>query len=142
MNIVSSLTADELLEVARISALCPGGERWPLQEIQSEFAAARTLAWREDGQVMAFVFYRELADALEVTWLATEPKKRRQGLMSKLLVEIFDANRQTHEVWLEVRADNLPARNLYQKLGFMATRQRKGYYSDGADAIVMTLHRP
>ncbi len=38
---------------------------------------------------------------------------------------------------LEVRQNNLPARNLYEKFGFTFSHIRKAYYQDGTDAFVM-----
>jgi [ribosomal protein S18]-alanine N-acetyltransferase len=38
-------------------------------------------------------------------------------------------------VKLEVRADNLVARALYARLGYVESRERPGYYEDGSDAL-------
>ena len=40
-------------------------------------------------------------------------------------------------VFLEVRADNRAATALYEGLGFTRTGLRRGYYRDGADALVL-----
>jgi ribosomal-protein-alanine N-acetyltransferase len=40
---------------------------------------------------------------------------------------------------LEVRVGNVPARALYSGLGFAEAGMRKSYYSDGEDALIMTL---
>jgi len=40
---------------------------------------------------------------------------------------------------LEVRVGNAPARALYSGLGFTEAGMRKRYYSDGEDALIMTL---
>lgn len=42
-------------------------------------------------------------------------------------------------VLLEVRASNSPALALYTSLGFERVGLRKRYYSDGEDAVLMTL---
>ena len=39
---------------------------------------------------------------------------------------------------LEVRAGNLPAKRLYEKLGYEVTGVRKRYYRDGEDGLIMT----
>jgi ribosomal-protein-alanine N-acetyltransferase len=41
-----------------------------------------------------------------------------------------------------VAAANLPARNLYGKYGFREVGQRKGYYEDGDDALVLAAALP
>ena len=47
--------------------------------------------------------------------------------------------RGAEEVFLEVRADNDSAQNLYRSLGFEQLAVRKGYYKGGVDALVMRL---
>ena len=42
-------------------------------------------------------------------------------------------------MFLEVDAGNEPAIRLYRKGGFIDAGLRKGYYRDGADAVVMAL---
>ncbi len=38
---------------------------------------------------------------------------------------------------MEVSVKNIPARGLYEKLGFRKVGIRKRYYPDGSDAILM-----
>lgn len=52
-----------------------------------------------------------------------------------------DQNGQS-TAWLEVRASNAGAVSLYEKLSFTRTAVRRGYYSDGEDAIVMCKELP
>jgi ribosomal protein S18 acetylase RimI-like enzyme len=39
---------------------------------------------------------------------------------------------------LEVRAINLPAQHLYEKLGYEVVGRRRRYYRDGEDGLIMT----
>jgi len=43
---------------------------------------------------------------------------------------------------LEVRASNLPAVELYKKLGFEIARTIRNYYADGESAFVMAKQLP
>lgn len=45
--------------------------------------------------------------------------------------------RDAEAVFLEVREDNIPARRLYEKCGFLEIGLRKNYYEDGQNAIIM-----
>jgi ribosomal protein S18 acetylase RimI-like enzyme len=48
--------------------------------------------------------------------------------------------REATEVFLEVRADNPGAQNLYTSLGFAEIAVRPAYYQpDGVDAVIMRL---
>ncbi|PIU59057.1 ribosomal-protein-alanine N-acetyltransferase [Candidatus Bathyarchaeota archaeon CG07_land_8_20_14_0_80_47_9] len=59
-----------------------------------------------------------------------------EALVNKAMENMLVYNAK--QCYLEVRATNTPAVNLYKKLGFQVTRTIKGYYADGEDAYVMT----
>ncbi|MCS7140137.1 MAG: ribosomal protein S18-alanine N-acetyltransferase [Candidatus Nezhaarchaeota archaeon] len=73
--------------------------------------------------------------------LAVLPHARRKGIAKKLLREAIEAisSKEVEEVYLEVRVSNIPAVNLYKKLGFKIVKRVPGYYADGEDAYVMLL---
>ncbi len=48
-------------------------------------------------------------------------------------------NFSIHEIYLEVATDNERAISFYRKMGFMELCKKKGFYSDGADALAMLL---
>jgi ribosomal-protein-alanine N-acetyltransferase len=94
----------------------------------------------------AFVLLRRAADEVEVLTLATDPLARRQGLARKLLIQALDAQSGAAACFLEVAANNAPARALYAGLGFAQVGTRRGYYhgSDGTrtDALVLRAALP
>jgi len=73
--------------------------------------------------------------------LAVMPRARRRGIAEKLLRKAIEALRSkgVKEVYLEVRISNIPAINLYRKLGFKIAKRIPRYYADGEDAYVMLL---
>jgi [ribosomal protein S18]-alanine N-acetyltransferase len=76
----------------------------------------------------------------EVLTLAVNERHWGQGIGSALLTDLLD-EAQRHdcaEVFLEVRADNPRAQDLYRRFGFEHIGIRRGYYQpSGMDAIVM-----
>jgi len=121
---------------------------WPDSSFRYEVAdnaAARCLvAESDDGQVAAMIVSWMLVDELHIATFATHPSFRRQGMGSALLTEaLADAKRLgARRAFLEVRASNGIARELYKKFGFEETGRRPRYYRDNAeDAILMTLER-
>jgi ribosomal-protein-alanine N-acetyltransferase len=63
------------------------------------------------------------------------PSLRRRGLGLALTHKVLD----THEaVWLHVRVNNIAAIRMYERLGMVIARQLSHFYSDGADAYVMS----
>ena len=66
---------------------------------------------------------------------------RRKNLGEALMIEGINGivARKGDEIYLEVRASNLPAISLYEKLGFQTKSILKSYYRDGEDAKLMAL---
>jgi ribosomal-protein-alanine N-acetyltransferase len=94
------------------------------------------------GMVLA----RTAGDEAEILTLAVAPTARRRGIGAALLGATRDraAARGATALFLEVAADNAPARALYASAGFVPVGKRAGYYADGGDAIVLRadLSRP
>ena len=76
----------------------------------------------------------------ELLGLATEPSCRRQGIASLLMSKVFTrlTTQACSTLWLEVRADNNAAIALYLGTGAEVTGERKRYYRDGTDALLMS----
>jgi len=75
-----------------------------------------------------------------VLTLAVREAAWGRGTGSALLTDLLDeaGRRDCTEVFLEVRADNPRARQLYRRFGFSDVGIRRGYYQpSGMDAIVM-----
>lgn len=98
----------------------------------------------EEDDLAGFILARVAADETEILSVAISPDRRQRGLASQLLEQA--CHRATGEgavrIFLEVAAANLPARNLYKKYGFREVGQRKAYYEDGDDALVLSAALP
>ncbi|MFC5502822.1 tRNA (adenosine(37)-N6)-threonylcarbamoyltransferase complex transferase subunit TsaD [Lysinimonas soli] len=78
----------------------------------------------------------------DIQTIAVAPMVRRRGLGRVLMRALLDEarRREASEVFLEVRADNPHARELYRSLGFRQIAVRPKYYQpDGVDAQIMRL---
>lgn len=72
--------------------------------------------------------------------MAVSPRSQRRGIGEAMLVELLgEADRRgCGHVDLEVRSDNDPAIQLYERHGFAQIAVRRGYYQpSGADALIM-----
>ncbi|WP_392545383.1 ribosomal protein S18-alanine N-acetyltransferase [Oryzobacter telluris] len=79
-------------------------------------------------------------DVADVMTVATAPRARGRGLGGGLLAELERraAARGAEHVMLEVRADNAPARALYDRAGYVLLTTRRRYYQPGdVDALVL-----
>jgi len=87
-----------------------------------------------------FVLWRIAGDEAEILSVAVLPPWRGTGLGRAMMSAALEAAGQAgaDSMFLEVAADNQPARSLYAVLGFQQVGLRKKYYA-GQDAIVMKL---
>ncbi len=87
------------------------------------------------GMVMA----RQAADEAEVLTLAVQPAVRGCGIGAGLLAAAARraAGLGAAVLFLEVSEANGPARRLYARAGFVQAGLRRGYYADGASALVL-----
>jgi [ribosomal protein S18]-alanine N-acetyltransferase len=118
---------------------------WPERSFRFELTdnpAARCWVAELDGNVVAMIVVWLIVDEAHVATLATHPEYRRQGIGRRLLAYALRQMMQdgARSSFLEVRASNLPAQEMYQKFGYEATGRRRHYYRDNdEDAILMSL---
>ena len=94
---------------------------------------------------LGFVYGNLVLDEAELWRIAVVPDCRRQGLAGRL----WDAFREAcvdggaARIFLEVRADNLPAIAFYEGKGFVLSGRRRNYYGSGVDglSLVFTVDR-
>ncbi|MDK3019566.1 GNAT family N-acetyltransferase [Pseudodonghicola flavimaris] len=97
------------------------------------------------GDARCFALVRVIADEAELLTIATHPDHQRLGLARALmpLWQAEAAGRGATRAFLEVAADNAPARALYLQTGYEAVGLRRGYYPrpsvTASDAILMAL---
>jgi len=82
------------------------------------------------------------ADECELLSIAIHPHHRRSGLASELCRDLVKEAtvRGSATVFLEVRTSNEAARAFYAAMGYEVVAQRKRYYQDGEDALIMRLN--
>lgn len=95
-----------------------------------------------DHKMIGYIVVRKLVDEFHIMNVAVTPEKRKQGVAQSLLDHVLKNLSSGKLLLLEVRKSNKEAIALYQKNGFSILHTRKGYYSDGEDAIVMTKELP
>jgi ribosomal-protein-alanine N-acetyltransferase len=91
-------------------------------------------------QVVAYIFFRLIADEMHIFRVAVAPEWRRRGIGARLLAECLDSaiRRGARVALIEVRPSSTEALALYRKFGFRVVATRPGYYSDsGEDALIL-----
>lgn len=142
--ILRQVLESELSELANIDAQAnrspwslPSYQQAAQQENQKIIGAYATT-----GQLLGACVYSQVLDEGEILQLCIRSEKQRNGYAYQLLNQIcIDLqSQQISQLFLEVMVGNLPAINLYQKLGFNIISTRKNYYNVNGkyiDALIM-----
>lgn len=88
----------------------------------------------EAGEPCGYLLGSLIAGEGEVFRVATLPAFRRKGVAEALLSALLSV---CEDCFLEVRRGNLPARGLYEKLGFAPMGERQNYYTDPVEDAVL-----
>lgn len=118
---------------------------WDVQSFaQLLTAGAAALVANENEVRCGFILSRVAADEAEILSLGVVPENRGHGLGKRLVMAAAEAAREhgARTMFLEVSEANVPARRLYEGLGFAETARRREYYGRGDDAIVLKASLP
>lgn len=83
-----------------------------------------------------------ILEEAHITILGIDPDYRGQGLGQWLLAHLLThaCDRSLTHATLEVRPSNAAARSLYEKFGFQIAGERRRYYTDGENALILWRH--
>lgn len=118
-----------------IDSLAAGQQAWVLRE-------------RLGGELLAYCVSLRVLDECHLLNIAVARSHWGQGFAKLTLQRLceHEARQGVRQLWLEVRAGNARAQQLYESLGFARQGLRKGYYPDTPaqreDAIVMRRDLP
>ncbi len=115
---------------------------WSRSMFASELAKPTSICLGafEGRALVGYVVNSRYVDAWHVMNVAVDPDRRRRGIASKLLEQLFELTRgdERRGYTLEVRISNDGAIRLYEGLGFEPRGIRRGYYTDNReDALIM-----
>ena len=127
--------------VAELEKVC-FSTPWSEQSIAKELHNPLSL-WllAVEGESLAgYVGSQTVMGETDMMNLAVAPQRRRQGIGRRLVEELTArlARMGSRSLTLEVRASNVPARALYEAMGFVQTGLRRGYYrSPREDGLIL-----
>ena len=136
-------TAADLDAVVELELTCLRSDAWSRGLVEQGIAAALPtvsyLVAEVDGVVVGHAVASAAGDDAELQRIAVDPAYRRRGLAGELLaaVESRAAADGATRLLLEVREDNAMAAAFYERRGFVEVGRRRGYYRDGAAAVVL-----
>ncbi len=141
---VSKMTAAEVSAVAKLNQEIFSAESWSEQAFFESLSDASRLFWvaKEEDRLLGFCGLSWSFEQGDILNIAVRSDCRQKGVGEALLraaIEAFRAQKG-RQLFLEVRAANLPARRLYEKCGFAPIHTRRNYYQEPVeDGIVYCL---
>jgi len=142
--LIRKMTIDDIpavVELDKMSFSLP----WPERSFRFELTdnpASRCWVVEADGRIVGMIVVWLFVVEAHVATLATRPDYRRQGIAKKLLSHALHylISEGAQSSFLEVRASNTAAQEMYRKFGYKESGRRPHYYKDNdEDAILMKL---
>ena len=155
---IRPMTAADVPEVLALERSLFPQDAWPESFFYDELAHAETAAaahqasrnyWVGEAaggpgrpSIIAYAGMMCVLPLADVQTLAVAPAAQGHGLGTRLLelIESEARRRGAEDLLLEVRADNPGAQRLYLRHGFEQIHQRRHYYPDGGEALIMRKH--
>lgn len=135
------MTHRHVAQVAALERICFSAP-WSEASVAAELAnpLSKWFVCVEDGAVLGYVGSQTVLGETDMMNLAVRPEDRgkgiAQGLISALVEELKRMGSRC--LTLEVRASNVPAIRLYEKLGFLPVGRRPNYYrGPKEDALIL-----
>lgn len=106
---------------------------YKISELNRDYASI--YVYIEEDKVLGFLQYENHFEITDIINIAVAQNSQNKGI-GETLINYLVNNTNADKIMLEVRENNAPALNLYNKCGFIEINRRKKYY-DGEDAIIM-----
>ena len=145
---IRKLCKEDLAAIISIQNRTPQAPRWT----QADYAnlagdplgliLVAELDTMAPPRIVGFAAFQRVIDEAELRNMAVEPAHQRQGAGWELLTEgrrrLLEQGAK--QIYLEVRASNMPAQRLYYSAGFSLCSRRRDYYNDPQeDGLVLSL---
>ena len=138
---LEKMTAAHVSQVAELEKIC-FSDPWSEKSVATELTNPLSL-WvvaLDEEQVAGYVGSQSVEGEADMMNVAVHPNYRRRGIARELVTHLIAqlAENNVHSLALEVRASNLPAISLYEKLGFTQVGRRPNYYRNPKeDALIL-----
>lgn len=139
---ISKMTVSDL-ELIKDSLISDFDDFWNYNVFKSELLnpSSEYIVAKLNDNVAGFGGIWKSVDDIHITNIVVRKNLRNQNIGSIILsnlIEIAKKSKDKNSLTLEVNANNIPAKKLYEKFGFKKIGIRKKYYNNTDDAIIMT----
>ena len=139
--ILEKMNASHVAEIAQLEKICfsdPWSEKSVASELENKLSC--WLVAVEEDAVAGYIGSQTVCGETDMMNVAVHPDHRRKGIAEALILSLIEELKTMDSrcLTLEVRASNVPAIALYEKLGFSEIGRRKNYYRNPReDALIL-----
>jgi ribosomal-protein-alanine N-acetyltransferase len=140
--IVRPMTISDVEEVYRINRSSFTTDVWSRDALEREFRLpySKKYVIQRGDRILGYCVIWLIKGEAFIMSIAVEKGERGKGIGKVLMNRVIEDLKDKAEVFLlDVRKSNLPAIRLYRSLGFSVVKERKKFYSDGENALLMEL---
>jgi ribosomal-protein-alanine N-acetyltransferase len=139
----SKMTLSDFVEIKPILS-AEFDDFWNESTLENELSSNNSyyVVAKQNFEIVGFAGLKYVLDEADIMNIVTKKSKRNLGIGTLLLKELLQFAKQNNikTLTLEVNENNLPAIHLYEKLGFKRIAERKKYYQNTYDAIIMQIN--
>ena len=156
---VRRATRDDIRAMAELERESPTSVNWSDEHYESLFrtntpelsrnlvlvvedpSESESVGSAGNPSILAYLAAQCVDGDWDLQYVVVARKHRRRGLATLLMNELMDVARSenSRQVFLEVRASNRSARELYRKVGFREIGTRMGYYMCPAEDAILYI---
>ena len=140
--LVRRMVRSDVPGVLSILKESPEAANWSRESLLEFSRRGISLTAELDGGVAGILFGRAARDEFEILNLAVSKTYRRRGIATELVNAATESARTSgaRHAYLEVRASNDGAIDLYSRIGFRVYGRRRNYYREPVeDAVLLRL---
>lgn len=124
--LIKKYSKNDILKIEKLGNLLHNNYKFSLDEFSD------ALVIDDANEIVGFIVYSIIYERAEIVDMIIDEKKRKQGYGYCLLNYCIEKIRTKNcsNVTLEVNTNNIPAINLYKKIGFDIVAMRSKYYDE------------
>lgn len=134
---IRTATTSDIAGLCALEIELFGSIAWSRTQVTDEVQRARVRLTEDDHGITGYVVTMLGGDVTDLLRIGVRPDHQRRRLAGILLTSAIESADGVR-MMLEVSDSNVAALSLYRGHGFEVIDRRRGYYRDGADALVMS----
>jgi ribosomal-protein-alanine N-acetyltransferase len=136
---IKQLTENDIEKILYLENKC-FFDAWTEKMLLSELEKENSFFFGKflQNKLTGYILLNTCVDEAEILKICVDDLHRKKGIGKELIDYAICNLKNINLINLEVRKSNTPAINLYLKTGFCIVGERKKYYKNNEDAVLMT----